>query len=220
MAGGMMLAFGIACGLNETRASGLGQVIDAAMIDAAGLLMHGVYGAFGAGYWNLTPGTNLLDSGAPFYDVYQCADGKWISLGPLEPPFYALLLEKLGLAGDPLFADQYDSTRWRERTERIAAIIRGKARDEWCASLEGSDCCFAPVLDIAETPQHPHHRARQSFIRIEGVTQPAPAPRFSRTPAAVRSPPAMPGEDADQALRDWGLDDGEIERLRGADALG
>ena len=220
MAGGMMLAFGLACALNEVRSSGKGQVIDAAMIDAASLFLHGVYGAFAAGYWDLKPGTNLLDSGAPFYDVYRCADNKWISLGPLEPAFYSLMLEKLGLAGDPLFEDQFDKRRWPERKERIAEIIRTKTREEWCRLLEGTDVCFAPVLDLAEAPQHPHQQAREGFIRLNGVTQPAPAPRFSRTSAAVRSPPSMPGEGADEALRDWGFTDSEVAGLRATGALG
>ncbi len=220
MAGGMMLAFGIACALNEVRSSGKGQVIDAAMIDAAALLMHGVYGAFAAGNWSSTPGENLLDSGAPFYEVYRCADGKWISLGALEPAFYTLLLEKLGLASDPLFADQFDKSLWPQRKRRIAEVVAAKTREEWSRLLEGTDACFAPVLDMAEAPQHAHHRARRAFLRLNGVVQPAPAPRFSRTGALVRSPPALPDEGADEALRDWGFSTADVAKLREAAVIG
>jgi alpha-methylacyl-CoA racemase len=217
--GGMFLAFGVACGILEASRSGKGQVIDAAMIDGAALLMHGLYTFKAAGRWSNAPGTNLLDSGAPFYETYPCADGRWITLGAIEPPFYALMLEKLGLAGDPLFADQFDETKWPERKRRVAAVIRGKTRDEWCALLEGTDVCFAPVLDLDEAPRHAHNAAREGFVEIDGVVQPAPGPRFSRTPGAIRGAPPLPGADTAATLADWGFSETEIGALRAAGAI-
>jgi len=217
--GGMFLAFGVACGILEASRSGKGQVIDAAMIDGAALLMHGLYTFKAAGRWSSAPGTNLLDSGAPFYDAYQCADGRWITLGAIEPPFYALMLEKLGLAGDPLFADQFDEARWPERKRRVADVIRGRTRDEWCALLEGTDVCFAPVLDLDEAPRHAHNVAREGFVDMDGVTQPAPGPRFSRTPGGIRRAPPLPGADTAAALADWGFSETEIGALRAAGAI-
>lgn len=218
--GGMFLAFGVACGILEARRSGRGQVVDAAMIDGAALLMHGLYAFKAAGRWSNAPGTNLLDSGAPFYDAYRCADGRWITLGAIEPQFYALMLEKLGLADDPLFADQFDERQWPARKRRVAEVIAGKTREAWCALLEGSDVCFAPVLDLDEAPRHPHNRAREGFIEIDGVTQPAPGPRFSRTPGGVRRAPPRPGEDTAAALADWGFSADEIGALRDAGVVG
>ncbi|MCC6609906.1 MAG: CoA transferase [Burkholderiales bacterium] len=216
--GGMFLAFGVACGILEARRSGKGQVVDAAMIDGAALMLHGLYAFKAAGRWSSAPGTNLLDSAAPFYDTYQCADGRWITLGAIEPPFYGLMLEKLGLAGDPLFADQFDETQWPARKRRITDVIRGKTRDEWCALLEGTDVCFAPVLDLDEAPRHAHNAARETFVEIEGVMQPAPGPRFSRTPGAIRGAPP-PATHTAAALADWGFSETEIDALSATGAI-
>ena len=166
--GGMMLAFGVVCGILEARLSGRGQVVDAAMTDGAALLMAMMYGMKSAGKWSNKRESNLLDGGSHFYDTYQCADGKWVAVGAIEPQFYALLLEKLGLK----VADQAS----------LKALFRSRTRDEWCALLEGTDACVAPVLDLDEAPKHPHNVARGTFVEVDGVMQPAPAPRFSRTP--------------------------------------
>lgn len=216
MPGGLMLAFGIACALAEARLSGRGQVIDAAMIDAAGLLMHGLHSLRAGMRWEGQPGTHVLDSGAPFYDVYECADGRWISFGAIEPPYYALMLEKLGLADDPLFHPQHDASCWPERKRRIAEAVRTKTRDEWSRLLEGTDACFAPVLDMAEAAMHPHNLAREAFAELDGVTQPAPAPRFSRTPATLRQGPPAGGQHSHLVLREGGFSDDEISRLQSA----
>lgn len=169
--GGMMLAFGIVCGILEARQSGRGQVVDAAMTDGAALLMAMTYGMEAAGSWTNRREDNWLDGGSHFYDTYKCADGKWVAVGAIEPQFYALLLEKLGL-------QVADAKALRE-------VFLTKTRDEWCAIFEGSDACVAPVLDLDEAPKHPHNVARGTFIEIDGVMQPAPAPRFSRTCATL-----------------------------------
>ena len=220
MGGGMMLAFGIACGLLEAQRSGRGQVIDAAMIDAAALLMNGIHALRGAGYWDDRPGRNLLDSGAPFYEVYQCSDGRWITLAAIEPRFYALLVEKLGLADDPMFGEQFDASRWPEQKQRVAAIVRTRSSGEWAQLLEGTDVCFAPVLDYEGARRHPHTAARGVFTEMGGVTQPAPAPRFSRTPGTVRSAPPAPGEHTDELLRESGFSEAEIGALQARGAIG
>jgi alpha-methylacyl-CoA racemase len=166
-------------------------------------MMAVIYGLRAAGIWTDERDANLLDGGAPFYDVYQTADGKFIAIGSLEPQFYALLLEKTGLKDDPFFAAQMDRGAWPAMTEKIAAIIETKTRDEWTALLEGSDVCFAPVLTMAEAPAHPHNAARGTFTEVDGVSQPAPAPRFSRTPGAVQGAPARPGANTEEILADW-----------------
>ena len=214
--GGMLLAFGVACGLLEAARSGEGQVIDAAMVDGAALLMTMFHGMAAAGFWRPERGTNLLDSGAPFYDVYETADGGYVSVGSIEPQFYAELLRLAGLdAGQDLPA-QMDREHWPAMKERIAAVFRGKTRDEWCALMAGSDVCFAPVLSMDEAPAHPHNAARRTFTEVAGVTQAAPAPRFSRTPGEISRPPARPGQHTGEALRDWGFSDSETARLREA----
>lgn len=214
MGGGLLLAFGIACGVVEAQRSGRGQVIDAAMIDAAALLTQGLFSMRGAGVWSDQPGRNLLDSGAPFYDVYQCSDGRWVSLAAIEPRFYRLMLAKLGLEGDPLFADQFDATRWPEQKRRIADQVRSRSAQEWAHLLEGTDACFAPVLDMKSAPQHPHNVARSVFTERDGVTQPAPGPRFSRTPGAIHRSAPQTGEHTEQVLLEAGFSHGEIEGLR------
>lgn len=210
--GAMMLAFGVVCALLEARNSGRGQVVDAAMVDGSALLGAMIYGFRGFGAWNERRGANLLDGGAHFYDTYACADGKFVSVGAIEPQFYALLL-KLAEISDPAFDAQMDVRLWPELKTRLAAIFKTKTRDQWCALLEGTDACFAPVLDMAEAPQHPHNRARGNFIEVDGVMQPAPAPRFSRSAPEVSMPPARPGEHSEQILRDWGVGEESIREL-------
>jgi alpha-methylacyl-CoA racemase len=181
--GGMLLAVGLLAALHEARTSGKGQVVDAAMTDGASLLSAFMYGLKAQGRWSNQRGENLLDGGAHFYDTYACADGRYVAVGAIEPEFYAKLRELCGIA-DSLFDDQMDAKRWPLLKVRLADVFRTRTRDEWCALLEGTDACFAPVLDWDEAPAHPHNRARQTFLDIDGVVQPAPAPRFSRTPAA------------------------------------
>lgn len=202
--GALYLAFGLCAGIIHARATGEGQVIDCAMTDGAASLASMFYGMRAMGVWTDERGANLLDGGAHFYDTYACADGKWVSIGSIEPQFYALLLEKAELIDDQ-FKGQMARENWPELKEKMAAIIKTKTRDEWCTLMEGSDVCFAPVLSMAEAPEHPHNKARQTFVEIEGVTQPAPAPRFSKTPGAVQGRPPGQGEHTDEILKDWGI---------------
>ncbi len=217
--GAIYLAFGIVCALLETRASGRGQVIDAAMTDGASSLMTAIYGMKAMGYWTDERGANVLDTGAHFYQVYETKDGKYVSIASIEAKFYDELLEKAGLDKDE-FADQMDRARWPEYEEKMRAVFKTRTRDEWCRIMEGSDICFAPVLSMWEAPEHPHNKARGTFVEEDGVIQPAPAPRFSRTPGAVQRPPAEPGEHTDAVLSDWGFAADEIEKLRAAGAIG
>jgi alpha-methylacyl-CoA racemase len=217
--GGVYLALGVVAALLEAQKSGKGQVIDVAMIDGAASLMTAVYGLRAAGRWTDQRGDNILDTGAHYYNVYETQDGKYISVGSIEPKFYAELLRLTGLESKEL-PRQNDRSSWPEFTERLAAIFRTKTRDEWCRILEGSDVCFAPVLSMQEAPSHPHNRERGTFVEVEGVVQPAPAPRFSRTPSTIQRPPARPGEHTEEALRDWGFDTAELEQLRGCGAIG
>ncbi|HKK50813.1 MAG TPA: CaiB/BaiF CoA-transferase family protein [Myxococcota bacterium] len=216
--GGLLLAFGLVCAMLEARTSGKGQVVDAAMVDGAALLMASIYGAHQTGYWSDERGTHMLDSGAHFYDVYETADGRWISIGSIEPAFYGALLEKLGLAGETL-PDQMDQEAWPRMKERFAAIFKTKTRDEWCRLFEDSDACFAPVLGMSEVHEHPHAVARDAFHEIHGARQPRPAPRFSRTPAEVSRPPAALGAQTDEILREVGCSAEEIARLRESQAI-
>jgi alpha-methylacyl-CoA racemase len=202
--GSMFLAFGIVCALLEAEKSGIGQVVDAAMTDGSALLMAMFHSFDAQKQWNPERGMNLLDGGAHFYDVYETSDGKFISIGSIEPQFYALLLEKAGLDTEE-FADQHDIRLWPDFKRRLEAVFKTRSRDEWCELMEGTDVCFAPVLDLHEAPQHPHNRARETYIEIGGMTQPAPAPRFSRTKPEVRHPSHMPGADIDTVLKDWGI---------------
>ena len=199
--GAMLLAFGVLSALYESRHSGHGQVIDAAMTDGAALMSAMMYGFKSAGQWNNQRGENMLDGGAHFYDTYACADGKYVAVGAIEPQFYALLRECCGIADDPAFDAQMDTARWPLLTLRMADLFRTRTRDEWCVLLEGSDACFAPVLDWDEAPAHPHNVARGTFIDVAGVVQPAPAPRFSRTPPSV--PGAVSVEATDITLQRW-----------------
>ena len=216
--GGMLLAFGLVCGILESRVSGRGQVIDAAMTDGAALQMAMIYGFKAAGKWSNQRGSNLLDGGAHFYDTYECADGKYIAIGALEPEFYALLLEKTG-ARDPAFQAQMDDARWPEFKKRFVTLFRTRTRDEWCALMEGTDVCFAPVLDLDEAPLHAHNVTRETFIELNGVTQPAPAPRFSRTAPEIQGAPPIAGEHNDLVLTDFGFSSGEIARLKSSGAI-
>lgn len=193
--GGMLLAFGMVAGLLAVKNGAPGQVIDAAMTDGSALLAGMSYAMLASGTTSDVPGTNLLDGGAPFYDTYACADGKWIAIGSIEPQFYALLRDKLGIADDPAFEAQFDKAAWPARKERFAAIFATKSRAEWCALMEMTDACFAPVLSMAEAPEHPHNQARATFVTVGGAVQPAPAPRFSATP--VPEPRAAPIAGAD-----------------------
>ena len=204
--GGMFLAFGVVCALLETQKSGKGQVIDAAMIDGSATLMSMFWAMKSIGMFNENaPGTNLLDTGAHFYDVFQCQDDKYISIGSIEPQFYALLLEKTGLTNDPAFAKQMDPSQWPTLKAKLQDVIKQKTQAQWCEIMEGTDVCFAPVLTMTEATQHPHHIARNTFINIAGVTQPAPAPRFSRTSPETPTPPAHVGQHSTQILNEWGI---------------
>jgi alpha-methylacyl-CoA racemase len=216
--GGLLLAFGIACALFETRGSGQGQVIDAAMVDGAAILMTMMWGFKAMGMWSEELGVNMLDTGAHFYDVYETSDGKFISLGAIEPQFYAELLQKLGLENADL-PFQMDKTQWNATRERFAAVIKTKTRDEWAKIFDGSDACVAPVLTMSEASQHPHVRARDTIIERDGIPQPAPAPRFSRTPAEVQRDAPWPGQHTDEALADWGFAADEIAKLRETNAV-
>lgn len=210
--GGLLLAFGIACALLEARQSGRGQVIDAAMVEGAGLLTSMMWGMLASGQWQDARGVNVLDSAAPWYDTYATRDGKHYAIGAIEGKFYAELVARLGL--DPAtLPDQHDRTRWPELRARFAAAFAGRTRDEWDAVFAGSDACAAPVLSFADAASHPHARARGAHVEIDGVRQPAPAPRLSRTPGAVRNGPPERGEGGRAALRDWGFTDHEVAAL-------
>ncbi|MDQ3106815.1 MAG: CoA transferase, partial [Actinomycetota bacterium] len=217
--GGMFLAFGVVCALLEAQRSGEGQVVDAAMVDGAATLMSMFHGFTAMGMWTEERGTNLLDTGAHFYEVYETADAKYVSIGSIEPQFYAELLRLTGLADDAEFAGQHNRANWPALKERLVDVFKGKPRDEWCSIMEGTDVCFAPVLSIKEAPQHPHLAARQTFVEVAGVTQPAPAPRFSRTPGAISRPASHAGQHTDEALGDWGFGVDEVAKLREAGAI-
>jgi alpha-methylacyl-CoA racemase len=220
--GGMLLAFGVVCGLLEAQRSGQGQVVDAAMVDGSASLMTMMWAMKAMGIWSDERGTNMLDTAAHFYDTYECSDGRFVSIGSIEPQFYAQLLEHTGLArvyaerGEEL-PHQMDRSRWPELKERLAEIFAGRTRDEWCEVMEGTDICFAPVLSMDEATRHPHNVERATFVEVAGVTQPAPAPRFGRTPGEIQRPPAHTGQHTDEILADWlGMDEQQISELRGS----
>ena len=217
--GGMLLAFGMVCGLLEAARSGRGQVVDAAMIDGTAALMAMFYGMNAGGMWKDERGVNLLDSGAHFYNTYETSDGKHVCIGSIEPQFYAELLERAELDAET-FRVQMDRERWPSQTEVLANVFKQKTRDEWCEIMEGTDICFAPVLSLAEAPNHHHNLARGTFETHDGLVQPAPAPRFSRTKAEVRSQARLPGEDSVDVLRDFGFTDDDIEGLRESEVIG
>jgi len=212
--GAMMLAVGMLAAMISADASGKGQVIDAAMTDGSALATSLVYAVFNSGRWSGNRESNLLDGGSHWYDCYECADGHYVSLGALEPEFYTLLLEKLGLEDDPEFAAQYDQQRWPEQKRRFAEIFKTRTREAWCQLLEGSDVCFAPVLDFGEAPDHPHNRERSVFTSVNGVQQPAPAPRFSGTVSEISAPPPEPGQHTVDVLGGAGYASRDIEALR------
>jgi alpha-methylacyl-CoA racemase len=218
----MLLAFGVVCALLETSRSGQGQVIDAAMVDGAALLASMIHGFRASGLWN-ERGTNLLDTGAFFYEVYETSDGRYISLGSIEPQFYEQMAALTGLSsdvdGNGPAAGQNDRSSWPQMKERLAALVKTKTRDEWCSILEGTDACFAPVLDPDEAPAHPHNRTRGTFVDLDGVVQPAPAPRFSRTVPEISGPPPSAGMHTDEALAGWGFAADEISKLREVGAV-
>ena len=214
----MLLAYGILAALLERTKSGKGQVVDAAMVDGAAALMAIIFGAHASGWWKDERLSNMLDGGAHFYDCYETSDGKYVSIGSIEPQFYAILLDKLGLAGEDL-PKQMDRSAWPKLKERFAALFKTKTRDEWCTIMEGTDICFAPVLSLAEAPEHPHMKARGTFVEVDGVRQPGPAPRFSRTQAVIERPPAHPGEHTDEALADWGFSKVDLAKLRESGAI-
>lgn len=216
--GALYLAFGLLAGVISARETGRGQVIDCAMSDGAASLMAMFYGFKGMGMWQDERRTNLLDGGAHFYDTYECSDGKWISIGSIEPQFYALLLEKTGIT-DPEFSNQMSRDHWPSLHDKLAAVIATKTQTEWCALMDASDVCFAPVLTLDEAPKHPHNAARQTFVEIAGVVQPAPAPRFSETPGEIQGPPPAIGAHNDAALSDWGFTADEVEQLKAQGAL-
>ena len=216
--GALYLAFGLMAGVIHARQTGQGQVIDCAMSDGAASLMAMFYGFKAGGMWNEGRRSNLLDGGAHFYDTYQCSDGKWVSIGSIEPQFYLLLLEKTGIS-DPQFQHQMSRDEWPELHDKLAAVIATKTRDEWCALMEGTDVCFAPVLTLDEAPRHAHNVARETFVEVSGVTQPAPAPRFSATPGVIQGPPPVVGAHNDTALSDWGFTDSAIAALKAQGAL-
>jgi alpha-methylacyl-CoA racemase len=216
--GALYLAFGLLAGVLNARSTGKGQVIDCAMSDGAASLMSMFYGFKAGGMWKDERRVNLLDGGAHFYDTYQCADGKWISIGSIEPQFYALLLEKTGI-NDPEFAAQMDRGKWDSLREKLAHVIAQKTQAEWCEIMDATDVCFAPVLDLDEAPKHAHNVARKTFVELEGVIQPAPAPRFSVTPGAIQGPPPAIGAHDQEALGDWGFSPAAIDALKASGAL-
>jgi alpha-methylacyl-CoA racemase len=216
--GGMLLAFGVLAALVEARQSGQGQVVDAAMTDGSISLATMMFALRQLGNWNEERGTNMLDTGAPFYEVYETADGQYFAVGAIEPQFYAALLKGLGLDHEDLPA-QNDRDRWPEMKERFAATFRAKTRDEWTAVFDGTDACAAPVLSPWEAHEHPHNRARGTFVDVDGVVQPGPAPRFSRTPSVISRPPSPAGADTEEGLAAWGVDTGRIAALREAGAV-
>ena len=211
--GGMLLALGLVSALLESKQSGKGQVVDAAMTDGSALLMTMIYTMQSSGFWKDSMGSNMLDGGAHFYDTYECSDGKFISLGSIEPQFYKLLCDLAGFDNN-LSSDQMSRDGWPEKKKAVKEIILTKTREEWCQIMEGTDVCFAPVLNMEEAPNHPHNKARQTFIELEGATQPAPAPRFSRTNPEVQSSPSLVGEHTDEILQSLNLGADEIEKLK------
>ena len=212
--GGMFLAFGMVCGILEAQRSGLGQVVDTAMVDGTAALMSFFWGMKHMGAFDEeNRGGNLLDSGAHFYDVFECSDGRYVSIGSIEPQFYAELMRITALADDADFAKQFDRAAWPQLKARLAEVFRGKSRDEWCALMEHTDVCFAPVLTMSEAAVHPHNVARGTFIDRDGLVQPAPAPRFSRTTASVTLPPSRVGCDTHAILTESGFSAAEIDHL-------
>jgi alpha-methylacyl-CoA racemase len=207
--GALYLAFGIMAALRHVEHGGEGQVIDCAMSEGVASMMNLIYGEYAAGRWLDERESNIIDGGSHFYNTYQCADGQWIAIASIEQPFYSALLATLGLDDDD-FRDQMNRDKWPELKRRLAAIFETRTRDDWCALFEDTEVCFAPVLSLAEAPNHPHNQAREAFIKIDGVVQPAPLPRFSKTPAAVRHGPSPSASDLVASLKNWGLDPDQL----------
>ena len=216
--GALYLAFGVMAALYEMQRSGKGQVVDAAMTDGAASLNTFAYALQASGNWSDTLGDNVLDSGRPWYDVYATADDKYVAIGSIEPRFFKELIGKLGLDAEAL-PGQHDPHGWDRLRDVLARTFRSKTRDQWCKVFEGSDACFSPVLAPAEAVHHPHNVARRTFTEVAGVVQPAPAPRFSRTPGRIQAPPARPGEHTSSALADWGFSASEVTALRASGAI-
>jgi len=212
--GGMMLAFGMVSALLNVARGGQGQVIDAAMTDGTAVLMAMIHGMKNMGVWSEDLGANMLDTGAHFYDTYETRDGKYVSIGSIEPQFYAELRRIAGLENDPEFDAQHDRARWGALKDKLAALFKTKTRDEWDALMEHTDICYAPVLSMSEAARHPHNVAREAFVEVGGDIQPAPAPRYSHTAPATPPPAPLPGDDSDAILQSLGLDAGEIAGLR------
>jgi len=217
--GGMLLAFGMVAALLEAARSGEGQVVDAAMVDGAASLMTMIHAFHRHGLWNDDRGTNMLDTGAPFYEVYETADGKWMAVGGIEAQFYAELVKGLGLEGDASLPHQMARDDWPAMKARFTDIFKSKTREEWTEIFDGTDACVAPVLSPWEAHLHPHNVARATFVEVEGAVQPAPAPRFSRTPSAISSPPSPPGADTVSGLVEWGVSEDAVAKLRESGAL-
>lgn len=216
--GAMYLLAGVLAALVERASSNKGQVIDAAMTDGTASLLTPFYGMMAMGMWTTQRNDNRLDGGAHYYGSYTCSDGKHISIGSIEPQFYALLLELCGI-DDPEFLKQNEKESWASLRQKLEKLFATKTQAQWCELLEGTDVCFAPVLNLAEAPQHPHNKARASFVDFEGVTQPAPAPRFSRSQSSIQSAAAIAGEHSEEILRDWGFDDHTIAELARENAI-
>jgi alpha-methylacyl-CoA racemase len=216
--GAMFLAFGIVSALLESSKSGKGQVVDVSMVEGAAYLMTSIYGLHAAGLWKGERGSNLLDSGAHYYNVYETSDGRYVSVGAIEPKFYTQLLERTGLADEELPA-QHDQEAWPALRDRLAEVFKTRTRDEWCEVMAGAEVCFAPVLALDEVQDDPQNAARYTFPKLEGVVQPGPAPKFSRTISEVQGPPARRGEHTEAALADWGVPAGEIASLLEAGVL-
>ncbi len=211
-AGTLLLVSGVLAALNHATRTGEGQVVDAAMCEAASFISTGFHAMMGIGYYKEERASNELDGGAPYYGAYQCKDGEWITIGSIEPQFYAELLEKLALPAD-LLKTQRDRSTWPALKQQFTEIFAGKTRAEWCDVFEGSDVCFAPVMKFSEAPDHPQMKARGHFVTVEGVVQPGPVPRFSATPGAVQGPPPTIGQHSEAALIDWGFDAAEVREL-------
>ena len=216
--GALFLAFGLLAAVIEARGSGKGQVVDATMIDGAALLSTMMYGMKAQGLWQDERGVNLLDTGAHFYETYETRDGKWVSIGSIEPQFYAELL-RLAELDTEVFGNQMDIGRWPEMKDKLAEVFKTRTRDEWCAIMENTDVCFAPVLSMDEAARHPHNVARGTFFEQGGHVQPAPAPRFSRTVPAVPAAPPLPGQHTDEVLADWGISADDAAKLKVAGAV-
>jgi alpha-methylacyl-CoA racemase len=216
--GGLMMAFGIVCGLVEARRSGLGQVIDTAMTDGVASLTTLIYAMAAQGRWADDPGTNFCDGGSPYYDTYQTSDGRYVAVAPIEPQFYEVMVGKLGLSPDEL-PDRDDKANWPALKKLFAGIFITRTRDEWAAIFEGSDACVTPVLSFTEAPRHPHNAARHTFSGAFGVTQPAPAPRFSRTPGAIGGAPPVPGGQSAEVLLAWGFPQSSVDELLASGAV-